>query len=224
MEPTFWRERWESHRIGFHQHETNRLLMQHWHTLNLPKETTVFVPLCGKSLDMVWLCNCGHRVIGVEISPIAVQEFFEENKVPAKRSSNGKFDRWQSDGIALLCGNVFDLAAEDLKNVAGVYDRAALIALPPHMRQHYANHLTNVLPQRVQKLLITIDYPQNERSGPPFSVPDDEVHELFKHTFEVSLLTSEDVMSHNPQFKDTSRLSESAYLLQSRHKMPPLPA
>lgn len=216
MEPKFWHERWQNHRIGFHQNETNRYLAQHWNTLKLPKKTTVLVPLCGKSLDMVWLRNQGHQVLGVELSPIAVQEFFEENQMQATHASQGKFERWEADGIALLCGNLFDLTASDLNEVKGIYDRAALIALPPQMRQKYANHLATALPKSVRSLLITIDYPQNERGGPPFSVPHEEVQNLFKPNFDLTLLKSENVLSDNPRFRDTSRLSESAYLLTSK--------
>ena len=33
----------------------------------------MFVPLCGKSLDLRHLASLGHEVVGVELSPIAVR-------------------------------------------------------------------------------------------------------------------------------------------------------
>lgn len=168
MKAEFWLERWQRNEIGFHQGEINAHLQEFWGGLQLPAGSEVFVPLCGKSRDLLWLRAQGHRVLGVELSPLAVEDFFLENELKPQVRSHGIFDSWSCDGVTLLCGDFFELEAADLKGVAAVYDRASLVALPPEMRERYAQHLHRILPARVPMLLVTMDYPQAEMSGPPF--------------------------------------------------------
>ena len=214
MKAGFWHERWEGGRTGFHQSETNRYLMQYWDRLNLKKNAKVFVPLCGKSNDMLWLRDQGHEVIGAELSPIAVRDFFTQNNLHATQTKHGALERWNSEGITIFCGDVFALSANDLEGVQAVYDRAALIALPPEMRRDYATHLRTILPVGTQSLLVTIDYPQHQRSGPPFSVPDDEVHALFQEGFDVTKIVSENVKSKSERISDNmDYLNENIFLI-----------
>lgn len=214
MKADFWHERWESGRTGFHQDEANRYLVQYWDRLAVETPKKVFVPMCGKSKDMLWLRNLGYEVIGVELSPVAVRDFFKENNLNAESSKQGAFERWECDGIVILCGDIFKVTSRDLEGVGAVYDRAAIIALPPDMRRDYANHLHTILPQRTKSLLVTIDYPQDQRSGPPFSVPDDEVRDLFCDGFKVEQIVSEDAKKQGDRIGDSvDYLNENAYLL-----------
>lgn len=215
MYADFWHERWESGRVGFHQDETNRYLVQYWDALDIAQDATVFVPLCGKSLDMVWLRQRGHRVIGVEFSPIAVRDFFAEQGIEATQTTLGEFDRSEGDGFVLLCGDFFALTQEDLEGVTAVYDRAALIALDD--RKRYADHLNALLPTGTQSLLVTIEYPQEQLGGPPFSVSDKEVHALFDEAANVGQLVSEDVLAENGRFAGrVDWLFERAYKLEKK--------
>src|SRR5450759_1589189 len=223
MKKDFWLERWEREEIHFHQDEFNPYLHQYWHDLQLARDSRVFVPLCGKSHDMLWLREQGHRVLGVELSAIAVQAFFKENGYAPQHDSphqvtGRKFDRCEANGISILCGDFFDLSKDDLANVTGVYDRASLIALPPEMRERYVRHLVSILPPATQILLITLDYPQPEMQGPPFSVSLGEVEALYREHAEVRLLAQPDVLSQNPRFQQRglSRLRENIFLLTLR--------
>src|SRR5574340_1608572 len=146
MKKDFWLERWERKEIGFHQDEINPYLRQYWQELHLARGSEVFVPLCGKSRDMLWLREQGHAVLGVELSPLAAQAFFEENGLSPQRTRGERFDSYEADGIRILCGDFFDLDRDDLAGVKAVYDRASLIALPPEMRERYARHLESILP------------------------------------------------------------------------------
>jgi thiopurine S-methyltransferase len=215
MKKDFWLERWEREEIGFHQNEVNPHLCEFWPELNLARGSLVFVPLCGKSRDMLWLREQGHQVMGVELSAIAVQAFFEENGYTPRHVSRGKFDRCEADGIRILCGDFFDLTGDDLVNVTAVYDRASLIALPPEMRASYVRHLASILPRATQILLITVEYPQTEMQGPPFSVSSGEVEALYREYAEVRLLAELDVLAQNPRFQQRglSRLQENIFLL-----------
>lgn len=218
MKKDFWLERWEREEIGFHQDEVNPYLRQHWQELHIAHGSVVFVPLCGKSLDMLWLKKQGHPVLGVELSAIAVQAFFAENGYTPSRSVSGKFERYEADGVCILCGDFFDLSKDYLANVGAVYDRASLIALPPEMRERYVRHLTNILPHATKILLITLDYPQHEMSGPPFAVSVGEVEALYREQAEVCMLAQMDVLAQNPRFKDRglSQLQENIFMLTMR--------
>jgi thiopurine S-methyltransferase len=216
MEKEFWLERWERAETGFHQDEINPYLQQHWRGLGLPRGSVVFVPLCGKSRDMVWLRQQGHAVLGVELSPIAARDFFTENGMQPQALDSGKFDCLQADGIRLLCGDFFDLSRLELSNISAVFDRASMVALPPDMRARYVRHLVSILPAGTQILLVTFDYPQTEMSGPPFAVTPAEVEALYRDYAEVRLLAQHDVLDENPRFKQRgmTRLQENIFLLK----------
>ncbi len=191
MEPDFWLERWEKREIGFHQVDINRFLEQYWSTLELAKDSTVFVPLCGKSKDMRWLAQQGHHVLGVEVSETAVREFFEEWEVKPTCEHKGSFVSYSAKNIEILVGDYFALTAEDVQEVAGVYDRAALVALPPDMRRNYGTSLAEKLPAKTQTLLISFEYRLDARKGPPFSIDVEAVKGLFEATCDISLLDSQ---------------------------------
>ena len=218
MEKDFWLERWERQEIGFHQDEVNPYLREYWQELHSANGGAVFVPLCGKSRDMLWLREQGHDVLGVELSTIAVHAFFEENGYPPQHAIDGKFDSCTADGIRILCGDFFDLSQDDLAQVSAVYDRASLVALPPEMRERYARHLVSILPPATQILLVTFDYPQQEMQGPPFAVSVGEVESLYRDHAEIRLLAQLDVLAQNPRFQQRglSRLHENIFLLTLR--------
>ena len=218
MKKEFWLERWERTEIGFHQDEINPYLRRYWQELSLSKGDEVFVPLCGKSLDMSWLRQQGSAVLGVELSSIAVRDFFKENGQQPSHLTSGKFECHQAENIRILCGDFFDLSAVDLANVSAVYDRASLVALPPDMRERYARHLVDILPAATKILLITFDYPQAEMQGPPFAVSVNEVEALYGKYAEIRLLAQENVLAQNPRFQQRgmSRMEENIFLLTLR--------
>ena len=218
MDSVFWHERWKEGRIGFHQGDINPYLQAHWQSLGVAAGGTVFVPLCGKSRDMLWLREHGHKVLGVEIVPQAVEAFFAENDLAAEVSRQGAFTLWQSEGVKIFCGDFFALTAADVAEVAGVYDRASLIALPPMMRERYAEQLRAILPDKLDILLVTMDYPQAEMNGPPFAVSAQEVAALYKKYFDIQQVSAEDILAREPRFKEQglTRLLEKVYLLRAR--------
>ena len=191
MEPEFWLERWEKREIGFHQKEINRFLEQYWSTLELDRDSTVLVPLCGKSKDMRWLVQQGHHVLGVEVSDTAVQEFFEEWEMKPTREKRGPFACYSAKNIEILVGDFFALTAGDVKDVTSVYDRASLVALPEDLRRNYVKLLGNILPVKAQTLLISFEYQLGARNGPPFSIDVDAVKRLFQGSCAINMLDSQ---------------------------------
>ena len=217
MEADFWYNRWENNLTGFHLDEVNPHLKENWSVLNLPAESRIFVPLCGKSLDLIWLAEQGHQVIGIELSHLAAEAFFSENKLAVERSQVGSLELWQSEKISLFCGDFFDLTAEILGQVDAVYDRASLIALPPAMRQNYAAKMTE-LAQSAPKLLVTLEYDQSKMDGPPFSVSEDEVRALYEANYQVKQLTAQDVLGDNEKFREKglNYMNECIYQLSPK--------
>jgi thiopurine S-methyltransferase len=215
MEPQHWLERWEKQQIGFHQAHVNMHLETFWPGSGIPPGARVFVPLCGKSLDMLWLRAQGHEVLGIEISPKAVADFFREQGLEPTVHKEARFERWQCDGLTLLVGDFFDLQPADLESVGAVYDRASLIALPPAMRADYARHMTTLKPAGAVTLLISMEYPQQQMQGPPFSVEEAEIRTLYEPHYAVERLLQLDVLGENPRFRQRglTRLQEKVYRL-----------
>jgi thiopurine S-methyltransferase len=218
LDPEFWHQRWREGRIGFHQDKVTPLLLEFWPALELPRRSRVFVPLAGKSLDLVWLAAQGYRVLGVELSPLAVQQFFAEHGLTPEEHASRCGRHFRAGDIELVCGDAFDLDAETLAGCAAVYDRAAVIALPPPLRRRYACELYARLPAGCRGLMITLEYPQHEKQGPPFSVPEAEVREQFGNDWDVATLARRDILAQQPGFieQGVSALATVAYRL-SRH-------
>ncbi len=216
--PEFWHDRWQRGEIGWHLEQVNPLLEAYWPRLGLPPGGQVLVPLCGKSRDLLWLAAQGHRVVGVELSPVAVAGFFSEQGLQPDRSAEGPFECYQVDEIRLLCGDFFDLAREQVGELAALFDRGSLIALPHELRRPYADRLVALTRADSQGLLITLEYHQAEMAGPPFSVPEEEVAALFGDAFRIERLIDIEVLAENPGLaaRGLSRLREGVYRLSPR--------
>lgn len=221
MEPDFWRQRWRDNKIGFHQERVTLLLEQYWTTLALPRGSRVFVPLAGKTLDMPWLCSQGHRVLGVELSRIAIEQFFDEHSLQPTLHESRHGTHFVAGEIELICSDVFALDADALADCAGVYDRAALIALPRAMRERYVHELHAQLPGGCRGLLVTLDYPQQEKAGPPFSVDADEVQALYGRDWQVELLERRDILAAQTGFvaEGVTQLHTSAWRIERHESM-----
>lgn len=215
MEPEFWLDRWARNQIGFHLAEVNPYLQRHWPSLGLAHGAQVLVPLCGKSLDLIWLASLGHRVLGVELSEQAVQAFFSEQGLQPRMARHGAFTVYRASSIEVWCGDFFALDAEALADCTALYDRAALIALPPLLRARYTEHLNQVLRPGCEGLLITLDYDQALKAGPPFAVAHDEVQVLLGSHWTVDVLEERDILAESWKFVQdgVTRLDERAYRL-----------
>lgn len=188
MEAQFWRDKWIANQIGFHEDSTHPMLQRHWRSLNIESVERIFVPLCGKSKDMMYLCSLGHHVIGLELSEIAIDAFLAENEITAKREEIGDFVRYSADDYTLYCGDIFKFDSSVCGAFGGLYDRAALIALPPEMRTDYVAKLRSLCSAGTRGLLVTVTYPPEEIKPPPFAVPNNEVNALYKPWCEIEIL------------------------------------
>jgi thiopurine S-methyltransferase len=213
--PDFWIERWQRGEIGFHQAAGNELLPAYWSKLGVAAGGTVFVPLCGKSVDMAWLAGQGHKVVGVELSPLAVEEFFREQGVDAVVLQSGAFAVYTAGPISIWCGDIFELPVSALSGVTAIYDRAALVALPPDLQPRYAEMLRRVVPLDAKTLLISLAYPEGQIKGPPFSTPRGQVTELFGNHSDITVCEAREHLDQSPNLKErgVTSLEEAVYIL-----------
>lgn len=181
MHTDFWHERWATNQIAFHESDVNPLLVAHFGALGLPVGARVFLPLCGKTLDIDWLLGHGYRVAGAELSPLAVTQLFDRLGIAPDLTRVGDLEHRSSPNLDLFVGDFFALTPELLGAVDAVYDRAALIALPADLRRRYAAHLRE-LTQNAPQLLISLEYDPQQLAGPPFPVKEEEIRTLYGDT------------------------------------------
>lgn len=223
MELSFWHEVWKGNHVGFHQSDVNRLLLKHWPSIKAAEKSSILVPLCGKTLDLVWLRSEGYSVIGLELSEIALDELAntitESLGIEIKKEAlnqEGLTAKYEGDGVLLLAGDFFAVSASTIGKVDAVYDRAAIVALPADMRLVYSKHLQEIS-QQAPQLLFTFDYDQSEMSGPPFSVPAAEIHTHYQPYYkQIELLEVREIIDHEPSFKERGLTSfkQLVYLIR----------
>lgn len=187
MDANFWHNRWQTNQTGWHERDVNPLLIAHFPSLNMPPDSRVFVPLCGKSLDLGWLLSRGYDVAGAELSELAVTQLFAELGMEPSVSTVGKLSLYSGGKIDIFVGDLFDLSHEILGPVDAIYDRAALVALPEVMRERYTAHLKAVTALAPQ-LVIGYEYDQTLVPGPPFSVTSEELHRHYSDGYTLTPL------------------------------------
>lgn len=216
MSKASWHERWQHNNIGFHADTLNPYLLDHWATLGVAAGARVFVPLCGKTIDMHYLAEQGFEVVGVELSAIAARDFFASSSLDPSVTHEGEFEVWRAGAITIYVGDFFSLSQAMIGDCAGFFDRAALIALPPEERRRYVRHLYTLLAPSATGLLVTLDYDQAQMSGPPFAVPLLEVETLCSDFFSLAPLTAPvDVLASEDKFRErgVTAMHERAFLL-----------
>lgn len=185
MDALFWQKKWQIGEINFHMDRPHPLLQKYFSEVPIGK---ILVPLCGKSTDMIWLRSRGHEVIGIELSPIACEAFFKENKISYREKKIDHFQIFEGEGVSLYCGDFFLSPDSAWEGVTYIYDRAALIALPQELRQKYAQLICD---KKIPLFLISLDYKSPQLIGPPFSVPENEIKKLYESHFEIKKVSSQ---------------------------------
>jgi thiopurine S-methyltransferase len=218
IDHAFWHDRWSSGSTAFDQADANSLLTRYWSELGLPKGSDVFVPLCGKTVDMTWLATLGHRVIGNELSPVAIEAFLKENGLGAVQHREPKFTVYEASGYEFWCGDLFEMPAAPLTEIAAVYDRASLVALPAYARKRYARYIADIIPGEAVVFQVALEYDQAEMGGPPFSVSVTEIKELYGDAFALEVIASENAIDRNDglRARGLSRLNELLVILRRR--------
>ena len=219
MDIDFWLERWSRGEIRFHQQQVNPYLGYYYGELGPPpgqrSALRVFVPLCGKSMDLLWLLENGYETVGVECSELAVEKFFNERQLAFNKTRLEEHVSYKTGKLEILLGDFFTLKAEDISRFTDIYDRASLIALPAEMRRQYVTKITQLQAPGTRTLLIALAYPPSEMEGPPFSVNDEEISQLYADNFRIEKLAAKNVIEDEPRFRERglTSLTETAYKL-----------
>lgn len=214
-----WLDRWRDGRIGFHLDKVNGYLARHADAMTDRRDARVFVPLCGKSLDLAWLAERGHDVVGVELAEDAVLALHEEQGLSPDEIIEGEAHRCYVSGrVRVFVGDFFALSPAVIPPFDAVWDRAAMIALPESVRPAYAAHLRGFLAPEARVLLSTLVYDQARMNGPPFSVSADEVRGAYEDAFSIERLEEKDITAENPRFAEAGLdvVSEETWLLTPR--------
>jgi thiopurine S-methyltransferase len=225
MDADYWLKRWQEGRTGWHHEKPMPLLLEHWPALEVPQGTRVLVPLCGKSPDMLWLAGQGMRVLGVELSRIAIESFLAENHLHASTCAGAGGTHHEvvdppGGAIEIIQGDIFEADRAVLASCDAIYDRAALIALPTPVRRNYVRDVYGALPEGCRGLLITLDYPPQEMEGPPFPVGEGEVRHLFEAGWDIQQLERRDILASQPHFSEqgVTALHTGVYRLDKRRR------
>jgi len=207
-----WQARWNEGRIGFHLPDVNATLRAHIDAL-VTKPSRVLVPLAGKTHDMSFLSESGHTAVGVEVVELAARAYFEERELTPEERTEPHLVL-SAGGVELHVADMLKVPAAELGVVDAIWDRAAMVALPPDDRERYAARMRELLPAGGRLLLVSFGYDQSKIEGPPFSVPDDEVE---RHYAGAGTLTRlEHSIGDGPgKFAEAGiELSESVWLLE----------
>ncbi len=210
MHHDFWHQKWSKKEIGFHLPEANPLLVKYFPVLNLKPGARVFLPLCGKTLDIAWLLAGGYHVVGAELSPVAIRDLFESLHLIPTTHEFGDVTHYSAPNIDIFVGDIFHLSSAMLGRIDAVYDRAALVALPDDIRLRYASHLV-ALTSNAPQLLICYEYDQSLVAGPPFSISPHAVTQYYQASYALGLLLTVDVVGG---MKGRSSAVEHVFLLK----------
>ena len=209
-----WESRWQEDRIGFHLKEVNPYLMRFSDQLLHQNPDRVFVPLCGKTLDLYWLTKKTKRVIGVELVNKAVQDFFAENNITYLIRQEDTLQKFSSKYIDIYLGDFFKLNPEKTSLFKAIYDRASIVAIEKLERRKYVDHLFSFLDPAGRILLITLEYNQNQMNGPPYSVPPEEIKSIFEPLGSIKLLETRDILEDHFRNKGLTHLLEHVFLIE----------
>jgi thiopurine S-methyltransferase len=210
MEQGFWQERWEQGQIGFHQGYTNPLLERFWPQVGL-QAGRVLVPLCGKSLDLKWLAERGHEVVGVEFVEQAATAYFAERGLAVERQERDGFPVLRGAGVTLVVGDFFRVHAGVTGTFDAVYDRAAWVAIAEQDRARYVKQLRALL--RPGGRVLLINFVHDVGSGPPHSIDEAELRAKWQG-FSLELSFEHDILAEEPRFRErgATHFVEQAWL------------
>lgn len=167
--PAFWIDYWQTNAITWQNPEVSPWLRQYQDEfLSMPswcgdeKRLTVFVPLCGKSVDLWHLLSVKNvEVIGNDCSGIACADFFSEFSIPGYErvviNEDITLHRSTVLPLRLYEGDIFALTSQIVGRVDRVLDRAALVALhPSNIETKYMPLMCSLLSEEGSMLLASV--------------------------------------------------------------------
>lgn len=210
MKADFWHQKWQDNKIGFHEGKPNELLVDNFAKSGIKANSRIFIPLCGKTIDIAWFLQQGQQVVGAELSEVAIEQLFTQLDVTPSITIIGNLKHYQYENIDIFVGNIFDISRDFIGQIDAIYDRAALVALPEEMRIQYTQHMMDIT-NNAPQLLICFEYDQSLMNGPPFSVNENEVRNHYGKTYEITLL---DTATASASFLSKQAAIENVWMLK----------
>ncbi|KAM8966240.1 thiopurine S-methyltransferase-like [Pelodytes ibericus] len=198
-----WMARWEKRIIGFHEANVHVLLAEFVDDMvNNRKQIRILFPLCGKAVDMKWLADMGHTIVGIDVSEIAIKEFFAENNIPYVEEdvpgiSGAKVFKSTSGNISLYCCSIFNINDSIVGKFDGIWDRGAMVAINPCDRQRYVSLIISLMAKDCHYLLVTVEFEPKLHAGSPFYVPDEDLETMLGSLCSYKCLKTIDALSDN---------------------------
>ncbi|MFN3852457.1 MAG: thiopurine S-methyltransferase [Spirosomataceae bacterium] len=176
MEASFWIKSWElgGFYTSFHRRDIHPYVLEYM-TPDEIENKNILVPLCGKTLDMLYLAQYANKVIGVELVEEAIVQFFDENNLPYEMIDD---ETYVSGNITLLKKDFMALTTEEIGQIDWIYDRASLVALPYEMRVDYLRAIDRLSDVGTKQLIITLEYFPLINSA-PFCIKPNEVDDYY---------------------------------------------
>ncbi|KAH9601739.1 TPMT family [Trypanosoma melophagium] len=162
---------------------------------------TVLVPLCGDSAVLSYMVDCGVRhVVGADLNDQALTLQREREKNFKHLSFESKIldivagvadtvvmheATFGESRVTLFHGDIIKLPYFDAYNTLKVdfmYDRAAMMAIPPELRKAYVQAVTKVLTPTAgvaYERMVSV-LPEERNWGPPFMVDMENVLQMYK--------------------------------------------
>ena len=196
----FWQQRWSDGQTGFHLNDTHPDLHAFLPQLNLNIGDTVFVPLCGKTLDIGYLLAKGYRVVAVEMVEYAVKQLFNQLSMTPDIYQWKQGVCYRASGLTVYVGDYFDLRAKECSEACAVYDRAAMLAIPHKLQAQYCRHLSEIT-DHAKQLVITVEFDQDKVDGPPFTLSEKDIRRYYGESYHISRLNEVETIKEEARFE-----------------------
>ncbi|OCT58017.1 probable thiopurine S-methyltransferase [Xenopus laevis] len=214
-----WRDNWEKRKIGFHEKNIHVFLSEFVEDMvNKRAQIHIFFPLCGKAVDMKWLADMGHSIVGVDVSEMGLKEFFEEQNIPYVEETlpeipGAKVFKSTSGNISLYCCNMFDLSSSIIGKFGGIWDRGAMVAINSWDRERYAKLILTLMENDCRYLLVTCVYDPKLHPGPPFYISDTARESLLGQSCNVKFLKTIDSFTDEQRDWGLDYYNDNLYLV-----------
>lgn len=176
----------------FHAAAYNSLLVK-YHDRLTPEQKTgrVFVPLCGKTLDMIFLSEQRYEVVGLEFSEIGIVDFFAENNLTYDKEElvDSPFVKYTAKerNITIYKGDLFDLSRDVCGDFDASWDRGSFVAVNVPTRKKYAQLMSSIIRPSGKILMEVWKYNPSKYAGPPHHTEEKDIVETFTD-FKVKVL------------------------------------
>lgn len=178
----FWKS--SSDNPSFHVSSPHRTLIKYYNQIfKDDSEKRVFIPLCGKSLDMLYLTDQGHEVVGVEFSDFAVKSFFEDSKLDYTKEAIKNFVIWKSKdpakNVTIYQGDFYEVESKTLGFFDVVWDRGSFTAINIDDRELYTDIMFQIMKPSARYLVQVCKYDGSLYGGPPHYVTEHAMKSTF---------------------------------------------